>query len=38
MVDARETTVRGARVIPALEQPEALLGAVRGFWAGLACC
>ena len=35
MVDARETTVRGARVIPALEQPEALLHALDEFWAEL---
>ncbi|UVE94479.1 alpha/beta fold hydrolase [Dietzia sp. B32] len=35
MADAREVTVRGARVIPALEQPDALLRALDEFWAGL---
>ncbi|MDV8002265.1 alpha/beta hydrolase [Rhodococcus sp. IEGM 1408] len=36
MVDAREATVRGARVIPALEQPEALLRTLDEFWKGPA--
>ncbi|MET3861107.1 pimeloyl-ACP methyl ester carboxylesterase [Dietzia sp. 2505] len=35
MVDARESTVRGARVIPALEQPEATSRVLSEFWAGL---
>ncbi|MFN3339830.1 MAG: alpha/beta fold hydrolase [Dietzia sp.] len=34
MVDAREVTVHGARVIPALEQPEATFLALGEFWAG----
>ncbi len=33
MVDAVEITVSGARVIPALERPEATVGAIRSFWA-----
>ncbi|MGA9873934.1 MAG: hypothetical protein WBQ44_22700 [Rhodococcus sp. (in: high G+C Gram-positive bacteria)] len=36
MVDAREATVHNARVIPALEQPEALARAIREFWIGIA--
>ncbi|MFN3601041.1 MAG: alpha/beta fold hydrolase [Dietzia sp.] len=35
MVDARERTVRGARAIPALEQPEATFRALSEFWEGL---
>lgn len=35
MVDAREATVHRARVIPALEQPDALLRALDEFWSGL---
>lgn len=36
MADAKEVTVRGARVIPALEQPEALADVITEFWASLA--
>ena len=32
MVDAREATVSGARVIPALEQPDRLAEVVDEFW------
>ena len=32
MTDAREVTVRGARVIPAIEQPAALSTAIIQFW------
>ena len=32
MTDAREVTVTGARVIPAIEQPAALSAAVLEFW------
>ena len=32
MTDAREATVRGARVIPALEQPEQVAEVVHQFW------
>ncbi|MBY4106684.1 alpha/beta hydrolase, partial [Rhodococcus fascians] len=32
MVDAREVTVSGARVIPALEQPDRLAEVVDEFW------
>lgn len=35
MIDARESTVSGARVIPALEQPESTFLALGEFWAGL---
>lgn len=36
MVDAREVTVSGARVIPALEQPERLAEVVSEFWSSHA--
>lgn len=33
MTDAREVTIHGARVIPAIEQPAATAGAIAEFWA-----
>ncbi|WP_205843800.1 alpha/beta fold hydrolase [Nakamurella deserti] len=33
MTDAREVTVSGSRVLPAVEQPDALVAAIREFWA-----
>ncbi|GAC66787.1 alpha/beta fold hydrolase [Gordonia soli] len=36
MHDAREVTVRGARIIPAIEQPGATASAISGFWQEIA--